>query len=202
MSRYSINPWMDQSVPVDRARAAEQWEAPRRDVRASRSRGRDHRLRPWGPRHGVQRQQRRRRRRTGADRAASAIAERAPEQRPYRQWFARARVPRGPRRPGDLRGRRRCDVRRLGCARGLGVPDDPERAPRTPGVLRPAGRGSSPLRPVLLPPRHGALRRSTSGLVAYFPPAFSAGSRACSNGSSRTRSEWGRRTRTRWASTR
>ena len=155
---YSINPWMDRSVPVDRARAAAQWEPPRRDLRGSRSRrSSSSSPLPGAPDMVFSANGAVGRGRAGVDGAVppSRTCARAA---PVPAVVRRARIPRGPPRPGDLRGRRRCDVRRLDRARRLGVPDDPERAPRGPGVLRPAGRESSPLRPALLPPRHGALR--------------------------------------------
>ncbi len=85
---YSINPWMDRSVPVDRARAMQQWQ---RLVETYERLGHDVEI--IDPIPGVP---------DMVFSANSAVVdggrvltarfrhhERAPEQRPYRKWFAR-----------------------------------------------------------------------------------------------------------------
>ena len=162
---YSINPWMDRTVPVDHARAMRQWEEL---VATYRRLGHDVEIvepMPGAP-----------------DMVFSANGAIVDHGRVLTSRFrhpercARAgavpsvvrprRVLRGAAGAVDLRRRRRHRVRGVDRAGGFRVPHQPGRPRRAAGVPRPAGGEPPPRRPALLPSRHRALRaRRTHGRV-------------------------------------
>jgi N-dimethylarginine dimethylaminohydrolase len=172
---YSINPWMDRSVPVDRARATDQWE---HLVETYERLGHDVEIIEPVP--------------EGPDMVFSANSavvdggrvltarfrhpERTPEQRPYRQWFVE-------REFSEVRAARAIcegegDVTFVGPVALAGWGFRTSRGAHHE-LQEFFGRPVVSLR--LCDPRFYHLDMALCVLdertVAYFPPAFSAGSR-------------------------